>query len=48
VVPRTGWTEAERHASLPTPDFIRDYGLGFAQSAIDWCDHVEAELEGHT
>ncbi len=44
VVPRTGWPDEERQASLPTPDFIRDYGLAFAQSAIDWCDTVEAEL----
>ena len=48
VVPRTGWTAEEREASLPTPDFIRDYGLGFAQSAIDWCDQVEAELQRST
>jgi PadR family transcriptional regulator AphA len=45
VVPRTGWTEGERRASMPTPDLIREYGLGFAQSAIDWCDRVEAELD---
>jgi PadR family transcriptional regulator, regulatory protein AphA len=44
VVPGTGWTDEERKSSVPTPDFIRDYGLGFAQSAIDWCDTVEAEL----
>jgi hypothetical protein len=48
VVPRTDWTEQEREASLPTPDYIRDYGLGFAQSAIDWCDKVEAELTRST
>jgi PadR family transcriptional regulator AphA len=48
VVPRTGWTDEERQASLPTPDYIRDYGLGFAQSAIDWCDTVEAELTRST
>jgi DNA-binding PadR family transcriptional regulator len=48
VVPRTGWTDAERQASMPTPDYIRDYGLGFAQSAIDWCDKVEAELKRST
>lgn len=48
VVPRTGWTEEERQASIPTPDFIRDYGVGFAQSAIDWCDKVEAELTRST
>ena len=44
VVPRTGWTDQEHRASLPTPDLIRDYGIGFAQSAIDWCDKAEAEL----
>jgi DNA-binding PadR family transcriptional regulator len=44
VVPRTDWTDDERRASNPTPDFIRDYGLVFAQSAIDWCDRVESEL----
>jgi DNA-binding PadR family transcriptional regulator len=44
IVPRTGWTDEERETSVPTPDFIRDYGLGFAQSAIDWCDTVEAAL----
>jgi DNA-binding PadR family transcriptional regulator len=48
VVPRTGWTAEERQASLPTPDFIRDYGLSFAQSAIDWCDQVEAQLQRST
>jgi DNA-binding PadR family transcriptional regulator len=48
VVPRTGWTDAERQASLPTPEYIRDYGLGFAQSAIEWCDRVETDLERGT
>jgi PadR family transcriptional regulator, regulatory protein AphA len=48
VVPRTGWTDEEREASVPTPDYIRDYGLGFAQSAIDWCDKVEADLTRST
>ena len=48
VVPRTGWTDQERQASIPTPDYIRDYGLSFAQSAIDWCDKVEAELTRST
>ncbi|MFI7587371.1 PadR family transcriptional regulator [Spongisporangium articulatum] len=44
VATRTGWTDEERQASLPTPDYIRDYGLEFAQTAIDWCDRVEADL----
>ena len=48
VVPRTGWSAEEREASLPTPDFIRDYGLSFAQLAIDWCDQFEAELQRST
>jgi len=48
VVPRTDWTAEERQASVPTPDLIRDYGLDFAQSAIAWCDKVEAELERST
>lgn len=45
---RTGWTDEERQASLPTPEYIRDYGLGFAESAIDWCDRVETDLKGST
>lgn len=48
VVPGRSWTDEEREASIRTPDFIRDYGLGFAQLAIDWCDKVEAELNGGT
>ncbi|NMO52396.1 PadR family transcriptional regulator [Actinoplanes sp. TBRC 11911] len=44
IVPRSTWTEAERSSSGPTPDLIRDYGLGFARSALAWCDSVEATL----
>jgi DNA-binding PadR family transcriptional regulator len=48
VVPQAAWTDDERRAALPTPGHIRDYGFAFAQSAIDWCDTVEAELTGGT
>jgi DNA-binding PadR family transcriptional regulator len=46
VVPGAEWTEQERASAVPTPEFIRRYGVGYAQSAIDWCDAVEAELTG--
>ena len=48
VVPQATWTDEERKTSLPTPDLVRDYGLGFAQSAIEWCDKVEAALTRST
>ncbi len=48
VVPQATWTDEERKSSIPTPELIRDYGLGFAQSAIDWCDKVEAALTRRT
>ncbi|GAA3302308.1 PadR family transcriptional regulator [Dactylosporangium vinaceum] len=44
VTPAAGWSALERAAALPTPDFIRGHGIGFAQAAIDWCDSLEAEL----
>lgn len=46
VTPGAAWTEEERRASLPTPDLIRGYGLDFARAAIEWCDRVQAELDG--
>ena len=48
VEPGASWTDEERQGSLPTPDLIRDYGLGFARSAVEWCDRVEAELSRST
>ena len=48
VTPGAAWTDEERRAALPTPDLIRDYGLDFARTAIDWCDRVEAELRRST
>jgi DNA-binding PadR family transcriptional regulator len=44
VVPRATWREGERETAVPTPDLVRDYGLGFAATAIDWCDQAEAAL----
>jgi PadR family transcriptional regulator AphA len=46
VTPGAAWTKEERQASLPTPDLIRSYGLDFARVAIEWCNRIEAELDG--
>jgi len=48
LVPAADWTDEERASSVPTPGLIHDYGLTFAQSAIDWCDRVEATLKRST
>jgi DNA-binding PadR family transcriptional regulator len=44
VVPAATWTDAERAAANPTPALIRDYGFGFAQTIIDWCEQAAAVL----
>lgn len=46
VTPGAEWSPERRAAGPQTPEFIRTYGLSFAETVIAWCDEVTLKLGG--
>ena len=44
ITPADTWTEAERADAAGVPSLVREYGLAYSETALDWCARVAGAL----